>query len=336
MRVVVIGAGVMGSNHARTVASSRDVDLIAVADPDIERASTLASAHGARAAADISELAGEFDAVIVAAPTHLHRNIALPLLGAGKHVLVEKPIATDLASATELIEAAQTAAVTLMVGHIERFNPVVMTLPQFVEDPLHLEFFRMGPFTSRIPDSVVLDLMIHDIDIATSLAGSRVASVSTVSQSVRSASEDLVTALLSFENGVTASLTASRVGQQKIREIRVTQKESVITADLVRGHLEINRVAHTEYLSDAGRRYRQSGVVEIPFIENRGEPLVTQLAKFARHARAGCWTADAESAAYALEVAQEIIACCRANRETRPSDLPHDSSPPALANWSNR
>jgi predicted dehydrogenase len=302
----------MGANHARTATNNRDVELIAVVDPDQERAEALARSYGCASAPSIADVLDEFDGAIVAAPTVHHFEMALPLLRAGKHVLVEKPITTDAASAVELLEAARTSGVALMVGHVERCNPVVLALPQFTEGLVHFESFRMGPFAARIPDSVVLDLMIHDIDIAIATAASRVTKVVAISQSTRTPTEDFATALLTFENGITAALTASRIGQQKVREIRLTQTDSVVNVDLVRNHIEINRVAHTEFTADGGRRYRQSGVVEIPFIENLGEPLAVQLRRFVAAAEANGEGIDERSCGIeALQVALAVIDACR-------------------------
>jgi predicted dehydrogenase len=287
LRIVLIGAGVMGTNHARTVAANRDVELVGIVDPDLERASVLGRAYGAPFAESVAALGVDFDAAIVAAPTPHHHSMALPMLTSGKHVLVEKPLTHSVESAMDLLEAANQAGVVLMVGHVERSNAVVRALPDLVEGLIHIEAFRMGPFSARIADSVVLDLMIHDIDIAIALADSTIARVVAVAQSTQTPTEDLVTALLTFQNGVTAALTASRIGQQKIRELRLTQQGSVLSADLMRNHVEINRVAHIEYSTEGGRSYRQSGVVEIPFIENSAEPLALQLRAFVSQAVAG-------------------------------------------------
>jgi UDP-N-acetylglucosamine 3-dehydrogenase len=316
MKIAVVGAGVMGTNHARTVAANRDVELVAIADPDLDRATALAAAHGGVPVADIMTLGDRFDAAIVATPTAHHHSLAMALISARKHVLIEKPIAVTVHDANALVEAARHAGVSLMVGHVERFNPVVLALPEVLDQPVHFEAFRIGPFTSRVPDSVVLDLMIHDIDIVTRLTGSPVVKTQAVGQSRRSNSDDMVTALLTFENGMTAALTASRLGQQKVREFRITQHESVITADLLRQQIEVNRMVHTEYLGEQGRRYRQSGSVEMPFIENLGEPLAQQLRSFVRRAQAGrtdeSTLVDAKAAVSALGTAIDVMTACRA------------------------
>jgi predicted dehydrogenase len=277
VRIAVVGAGVMGANHVRIAASSQHIDLVAVVDPDGSRTAPLNKQFGVRTVDRLEEVIDDIDGLIVAAPTRFHHEIGM----------LEKPITTTTDEAAELVALAEQRRVVLMVGHVERFNPAILELPNVLDKPYHIEAFRMGPFSSRVPDDVVLDLMIHDIDIVLSIAKSPVVSVSAVGQRRKTESNDLVTALLGFENGLTASLTASRIGQQKVRMLRFTQDESVVTVDLLRQQVEINRVSHSEYLSDTGRRYRQSGIVEIPFVENRGEPLALELEEFVRAAMAG-------------------------------------------------
>jgi predicted dehydrogenase len=281
-RLAVVGTGIMGANHARIAALHRDVELIAVVDPDTERADRLADAYGAKAFADVADCLDLVDAAVVATPTEAHHQTGLTLLGAGIHTLVEKPIASTVRQATELIDAAHRAGVTLTVGHVERFNPAVLELDNLLDQPLHITANRVSPYSARVTVGVVLDLMVHDLDIVTKLAGGSVSRLQASTLTVRSESEDLATALLEFDNGVTATLTASRIGQQKIREITVTQAETFITVDLLRQDVTINRVAHAEYLSSEGARYRQTGVVEIPFLEHRGEPLGLELDEFIR------------------------------------------------------
>lgn len=282
-RLAVIGAGVMGSNHIRVAKVVPGVELVAIVDGDLVRAE---AARGNDASISLfgstAELlaSGVAESVIVAVPTPFHHETVSACIEAGLNVLVEKPIAGTPEEAQDLIEQARTNGVTLMVGHVERFNPVVMELSKYVDQPIHIEADRVGPFSDRVKDSVVLDLMIHDLDIVKMLANSEVTSVSAVARSVRSQEVDLASVHLGFANGTTARLTASRLGQQKVRQIRVTQLESQIVADLIRQDIAINKVMHTEYVAEGGTRYRQTGMVEVPFIENRGEPLALEMAEF--------------------------------------------------------
>lgn len=280
LEVALVGAGVMGSNHARVLAQFRDARLAWVVDPDRERADIVAAAYGARAAGSVEEILGTVDAAILATPTAQHAQQGVALLNGGAHLLVEKPIAGSLADANALVSSAAAAERVLQVGHVERFNPAVLELDSIVDAPIHLSFQRVGPFSPRVSDGVILDLMIHDLDLARSIARSEVAEVQSVARATRSDSEDIATALLTFENGVTAALTASRVGQTKIREITITQQANFVAVDLLRQALTIHRVDHAEFLSGQGSTYRQTGVVEVPFLENRGEPLALELAHF--------------------------------------------------------
>jgi predicted dehydrogenase len=283
LRLGIVGAGIMGANHARLAGAVRDATVTCVADVDPERAARLAGAVGAQVAS-IDDIAEHVDAAVVAVPSELHHDIGLGLMKAGVHVLVEKPLATTIEDAEAMADAADANGVTLMVGHVERFNPAVLELDRLLGDVAHLAAARISPFSPRIREDVVTDLMIHDLDVVRSIAGCPVVDVRAMAMCVRSDVEDLASALLRFENGMTANLIASRVGQQKIRELRITQAHEYVTVDLVRQDVTINRVENAEFLSAEGARYRQSGIVEIPFLEHQGEPLLLELQEFVRAA----------------------------------------------------
>jgi predicted dehydrogenase len=289
VRLAVVGAGIMGANHARVAHQSPGIELVAVIDGDLDRARSAGRNAGAVAVGSLADLAEDIDAAVVAVPTRFHFEIALELIDRGVHVLVEKPIAATAEEAEQIVAAAERAGVVLAVGHIERFNAAVAELPQLLEEPLHIEASRIGTYSSRIDDGVILDLMIHDIDIVTSLMGHDVdvVSIGGVARAVRGRTEDVATVTMVFDNGVTAAFNTSRLGQQKVRTLEITQQESVITADLVRQDVTISRMSRQEYLSDEGARYRQSSVVEIPFLETRGEPLALELRHFADCVRNG-------------------------------------------------
>lgn len=287
LRLAVIGAGVMGTNHARLAGGLRDAELLYVVDPDQLRAERLAEATTAKSGTCVEEVLDEVDAVVVAVPTRLHHPTALRVIEAGKHVLIEKPIAATVDEAEEIIEAAEAHDVTVLVGHVERFNPAVLALDQLLDGVVHVHASRISPYSQRVADGVILDLMIHDLDIARALARSEVADVQAATRRLRSDTEDIATVILTFENGVTADIVASRVGQQKIRELGVTQVDSYIAVDLLRQDVTINRVQHEEYVSSEGTRYRQTGIVEIPFLEQRGEPVLLELQDFVRACTTG-------------------------------------------------
>jgi len=280
LKLAIVGAGIMGANHARIADQHRSVELVAIVDPSPERVDPLVARYGTATFSTLDECLGSFDAAIIATPTEHHHEVGLRLIEHGIHVLIEKPIASTIEEATDLIEAAAKSGSTLTVGHVERFNPAVLELDSIITDPVHITATRISPFAARVTTGVVLDLMVHDLDIVAQLAGGSITRVQASASSTRSDSEDLATALLEFDNGVTATLTASRIGQQKIREITITQPNSFVTVDLLRQDITISRVDHSEYLSTEGARYRQTGVIEIPFLEHRGEPLALELDEF--------------------------------------------------------
>ncbi len=307
IRIAVVGAGIMGSNHARILQVLPGVQLTAVVDPDRTRGEALAKAFEMEYRPVVDDLDRMADAAVVATPSESHADVGIALLKLGLDVLIEKPLASTVEDADRLVQAAADFDRVVGVGHVERFNPAVLELDRVVVDPVHIELTRMGPFSPRITSDVILDLMIHDLDLALSIARSEVSSVQAIGRKVRTSSVDIATALLEFENGVTAAVTASRVGQTKVRLVQVTQRENYVVADLVRQDVTINRVDHSEFTSDAGTSYRQSGLVEIPFLENRGEPLALELRDFicaVRDRRAPHVTA--EQARKALELVQRV------------------------------
>jgi predicted dehydrogenase len=321
LRLAVVGAGIMGTNHARVARSLRDARLVAVVDRDLDRAAA-AGGPGVQAVASVDDVEGGFDAAVVSVPTPLHAAMALQLAARGVHLLVEKPIAATLAEARQIVAAADAAGIVLAVGHVERFNAAVAELPRLLDHPVHIEASRISPYSARVADGVILDLMIHDLDIVAALAGphDEPVRVAGVARCVRGDTEDLASATIQFASGLTATLNTSRLGQQKIRTLEITQLESVIVADLVRQDITIHRMSHNEYLSDEGTRYRQSSVIEIPFLEARGEPLALELQHFVECIRTGATPrADGTAGTRALELAQLVAASVHASgRAGRP------------------
>jgi UDP-N-acetylglucosamine 3-dehydrogenase len=277
--LAIIGAGSMGRNHIRVALGLRDVRVAFVVDTDADRGQPAATRAGAAYLRSIEGVIGNIDAAIVAVPTDQHLPVGLQLLSAGIHTLIEKPLAPTPAAGRELVDAADASSALLMVGHIERFNPAVLTLPSVIAQPIHFETARISPFTPRITEGVVMDLMIHDLDILRSLIPAPISSIKASARQVRSDTQDLAVAVLEFANGVTATLTASRLGQEKVRAISITQARDFVKVDLIRQDITIHSQQHVSFVEE-GSGYRASGLVESPFIRNRGEPLAIELEHF--------------------------------------------------------
>jgi predicted dehydrogenase len=280
-RLAILGAGLMGANHGRVALNVREFTVTSICDPDLERAAAVAAPLHATATSDVDEAIASADAVILAAPSHLHGEIGEKVLKSGRDLLVEKPIATSVRDAERLIEAAAANDRILLVGHVERFNPAVSELVTMVDNPISLEITRVGPFSPRQLADVFLDLMIHDIDLCRAITGAEIASFQSSAKVVRSGDLDFACALIQFDNGVVANVTASRISQNKIRRITLTQRDNAVVADLLRQQVEVHRIESAEFLSDSGVRYRQSGLVEIPYLSQHGEPLALELRHFA-------------------------------------------------------
>ena len=242
LRAAVVGVGYLGQFHAEKLAAAPGVELVAVADADPARARSVAAKFGCAAHEDPRALAGAVDLVSIAVPTPRHRDVALPFLEAGVHVLVEKPIATTLAEADALLAAAKKGGALLAVGHLQRFNPAFRALSASLGKPLYIECERLAGFKQRgIDVDVVLDLMIHDLDLVLSMAKSELAQVSACGFHVLTDSIDLASVRLEFADGCVANLSASRVSQQPVRKLRVFQADGYASADLQAGKLRLVR-----------------------------------------------------------------------------------------------
>lgn len=306
MRAAIAGAGAMGRHHARVLAGMRDVELVAIADPDLARATALTEMWGGAPVTSLDDVA-DIDAVVVCTPTHTHVEVALPLLARGVHLLVEKPIAPSVDDARRLVDAAQKAGVVLAVGHVERFNPAVAALVRLVDSPVLMQFERLSPYTPRIGDSVVFDLMVHDLDLACLIAGSSPIEVSAAGSRVFSESFDIVSALLRFPNGAVAALSASRATQDKVRRISISERERFIVADCLRQDVVIRRETVSEYLDEEGGTYRQASVSEIPTLDRRSEPLAAELADFVAAIRENRPPrVDGDAGARAVQLATQV------------------------------
>lgn len=279
LELAIVGAGVMGSHHGRVAMGLRDARLAFVVDPNAEAGNRLAEATGAKYVPDVSEIIGLVDVAVVAVPTRLHRPVAEQLMAEGIHVLLEKPIASTVEEARGLVETAEKYGVHLMIGHVERFNPAVLELERIVRDPVHIDVARIGPHTSRLSDHVVLDLMVHDLDIAAALIDRPVVFMSATGRAILGDEPDIASALLRYEGGATATFTASRVGQSKIRRLEITQPDSFVVVDMLRQTVMIQRASSSEFLEEE-RAYRQEGVIEIPYLSWKGEPLYLEQEHF--------------------------------------------------------
>jgi predicted dehydrogenase len=232
IRVAVIGAGVFGRHHLRVLSQSLNATLVGVVDADPERAAMAAAEHNCLTFATLAELQGNVDAAVVATPTSLHAEVGCELLESGIDVLVEKPIAADLASARRLVDAAAEHERILQIGHLERFNPAVTALKKITNVPLFFEIHRLSLFSPRSLDvDVVLDLMIHDLDIVLDLAGGMPEEIRAAGISILSDKVDIANVRLSFPGGCIANLTASRVSTERVRKLRLFQPHQYISLD---------------------------------------------------------------------------------------------------------
>jgi predicted dehydrogenase len=274
LRVGVVGVGHIGSNHARLYSQIDCVDFAAVYDVDLARANWIAKKFGATAAKSLEEFAELIDAASVATPTSTHFAVARPLLERGKHLLIEKPITENTTDASELAGLAANQLV-LQIGHVERFNPVLSALEARLTHPRFIEAHRLSPYPDRSTDiGVVLDLMIHDLEIILHLVRSPVQSIDAVGVPVLSRSEDIANARLRFANGCVANVTSSRISPERMRKIRVFQEDAYISLDYEKQSGEI-------YRREAGKISRDKVAID------REEPLKRELLSFIECASTG-------------------------------------------------
>jgi predicted dehydrogenase len=241
-RAAVVGVGYLGRFHAEKYAAEPEVDLVGVVDIDDERARLAAARFGCRAFSDAREIHGLVDCASVVVPTPLHHTLGTALLEAGIDVLVEKPIAATLAEARDLVRVAEERGRILQVGHLERFNPAIRALAELLTRPRFLECHRLAPFVDRGTDvDVVLDLMIHDLDVILSMMRSPVAAVEAVGVPVITASPDIANARIRFADGAIANVTASRVSLKRERKLRIFQHDTYISLDYGEKRMRICR-----------------------------------------------------------------------------------------------
>lgn len=233
IRTAVVGTGVQGERHAQKFAALSASELVAIVDSNVERATEVAKDLGAQPFTDYRDLIGMVDAVALATPTSTHFEIASTLLENGIHLLIEKPIATTVEEGEGLVRLADKHGLVLQVGHQERFNPAVLAIADYIRDPLFIESNRIAPYRPRALDvSVVLDLMIHDIDLIHSFVRSPMENVDAVGRRVFSESIDVANARIRFANGCVANVTSSRISMKTERSLRIFQSDEYISADL--------------------------------------------------------------------------------------------------------
>lgn len=274
----------MGSLHARVIAQSQEADLVCVIDPHRPAGEPLADRFRSEWAPQLDDPA-RFDAIVLASPTPTHADWSRRIIEAGVPLLVEKPIADDLASTTAIVEAARQHQVPLMCGLLERYNPAVRAAMRIVDDPVHVLTVRHSPYAPRIATGVAHDLLIHDVDLVLRLAKRQPGSVNArfayCHPDSQAGAEDVADVVLDFEHGLVASLSVSRVSQRKVRSLAIAELDRLVEVDMVRQSVTVYRHVLNAALdgeSDAG--YRQQTIIDIPAIHDAREPLVTQLERF--------------------------------------------------------
>jgi predicted dehydrogenase len=282
-RIAVVGAGAMGSLHARVVAQSDRVELGYVVDPDREAGELLAERHHATWRPDLDG-ATYVDAVIVAASTESHHALGREVLERRLPLLMEKPLALRLHEAEDLVALSEQVDVPLMCGLLERFNPAIMTALSLVEEPRHVTAVRHSPYEPRIRTGVATDLLVHDVDIVLRLAGADPTSVqgsfAYLHPSSPEGSEDVAEVMLGFPDGMVANVSASRISQRKVRWFTIAETTRLVEIDLLRHLVTIYHHVLNEASPD-GLTYKQQTIIEIPTLISSREPLAAQLDAFA-------------------------------------------------------
>jgi predicted dehydrogenase len=315
IRAGVVGTGHMGQYHVLVYAELPDVEIVGVVDIDPDRAKTVAAGYDTRPFTDHRELIGRVDIASVAVPTEDHFAVARDLLEAGISVLVEKPMAPTIEDARELFRIANRTGAVLHVGHVERFNGAVDELKRLVASPILIESRRLGPFVPRVQkDTVVMDLMIHDIDIVLGLVDAPPVRLAAQGASVHSEVADVATVQIRFDSGAIATITASRATEEKIRTLAITQPDAYIVLDYTEQDIHVYKRAAQEYTMNRGSiRYRRASFVEYLKV-HRDNPLKLELQHLiaaTRRRRAGetvvgAQQDDLRSLAMALEIERMI------------------------------
>ena len=313
IRTAVVGVGAFGAHHARVFSQLEGAELVAVVDADFARAEQAAAQYRCRALRDHRDLAGLADAVSIAAPTAHHEEIGLALLEAGMDVLIEKPLAPDLAAADRLIEAAERQGRILQVGHLERFNPAVEAAFEVAALPLFFEIHRLSAFAPRSLDiDVTLDLMIHDLDIVLSMVASPIARIEASGIPILSPQSDIASVRIVFENGCVANLTASRISTEKVRKLRYFQPRQYVSVDYTKqegvliGLDDNDQLLYRRLAPEKGEPLARQLDAFLECVRTRREPLVS--GPVARRALDAALRIKAEMERHALLVGRTVAA----------------------------
>ncbi|MBM3899426.1 MAG: Gfo/Idh/MocA family oxidoreductase [Gemmatimonadetes bacterium] len=312
VRIGVIGAGSLGFHHARLLRGVPGVAFHGIYEANPERAGEVSRELEIQAHPTLDALLAEVDAVSIVVPTPLHHRVAMAALAQGKHILIEKPITVTLAEADELLELADRQGVLVQIGHIERFNRAVRAALPYVDHPLFIDSDRLAPFNPRGSDvAVVLDLMIHDIDLVLTLTGSPVTEVSAAGLPVLTPSIDIADARLRFASGAVATITSSRVSKDRMRKLRIFQRNGYLSLDLAAGTGEMYRLRGDVDLAMLARQAQplEAFVERVPLEAPEGEPLKLELESFAAALRGEApVSVTGRAGRDALAVALQIVA----------------------------
>jgi len=310
VRAGVVGVGRMGEYHVGILSEIPNVKLDGIVDISEARAALISKQYNVPTYySNYEELFGKVDVVIISVPTSYHYPVAKEFLKNGIHVLLEKPCTNDLDLARDLFDTATKNNVTLHIGHVERFNGAVQEIHKIVSNPIFVECRRMGPFTNRIKDDgVVLDIMIHDIDIVLNLIKSKVAQISVSGVSVFSEKDDIVNAQLKFDNDCIANIVASRASQNKVRTLEITQEDSYVLLDYTDQEIYVHRKSSSEHIiTKDALRYKQESHVERIFV-HKDNPLKLEIKHFLDCAANGSpRNVAVDKELYSLEIALEIL-----------------------------
>jgi predicted dehydrogenase len=299
VKLGVIGVGHLGQYHVKNLITLPDVELVGIVDTNSQRAQEISHRYNVTAYPDYRELVGKVDGVTIVVPTLYHYEVGKFFLEKGIHTLLEKPITSTLKEASELVRLSKEKHAILQVGHVERFNAGLVKLREYIKNPMFIEGHRLASFDPRVKDiGVVMDLMIHDIDIVLSLIKSEIRQIDAIGVKVLTPYEDIANARITFQNGCIANLTASRISPQKMRKIRLFQEDGYFSLDYMKPELEIYRKVNTA-----------SGITIIPekIVFDVNESLKRELESFVQSVQEGKPPlVTGEKGKDALEVALEI------------------------------